>query len=89
MTDRALLVRAAAARQLLAADPGLDRLELLSYVVWPTAALATVPPQRLPVTNLEAARMTELASQGLSHYAIAEQVGRPRTTVSMILRRAA
>lgn len=89
MSEQALLVRAAAARQLIAQDPGVDRLEVLSLVVWPTVALEAVPAQRQRVTDQEAARMAELARAGLSHYAIAERVGRPRTTVSEILRREA
>ena len=88
MSDRDLITRANAARLLIqarAVDPDLA----LSYVVWPTIALETVPEPRQPVTNLETTRMVELAREGLTHREIARQVQRPRTTVSMVLRRAA
>jgi Homeodomain-like domain len=86
--DRRLLARASAARQLIAEDPDIDRLLLLSYVLWPTVRLAELPPRsRPPVTAVEVMTIRALAAQGLSHRAIGERVGRPRPTVSDILRR--
>ena len=40
--DAGLKERLGAAHRLIAADPDIDRLLLLSYVVWPTAKLLPV-----------------------------------------------
>jgi CRP-like cAMP-binding protein len=86
-----LLERAEAALRLLEEDATVDPLLVLSYVLWPTATLLAVspaPPRRKrPVSEAEAARMVELEAKGLSHRAIAEELGRTRPTVSDVLRR--
>jgi hypothetical protein len=85
--DPDLLARATAARQVIRDDPDVDRLYVLSLVVWPTAALVAPTPARRGVTAEEVARMVELDDGTRSHREIGELVGRPRTTVSMVLRR--
>jgi hypothetical protein len=86
--DRALAARAAAAHEILRADRGVDGALLLSYVVWPTAAMlgkAPPPPGRLTPELVE--RIFELAEEGhLAHWQIGERVGRSKSTVSAILR---
>jgi hypothetical protein len=86
--DAALRARAAAAQDVLRAEPGLsieERLDLLQLVVWPTPTLEQVPA-RAPSEAL-GARVFELAASGLSSYEIARQLGRPRSTVAEALRR--
>ncbi len=86
--DAALRARAAAAQEVLRGEPGLgidERLDLFRLVVWPTDALAQLPEQE-PGEAL-AARVLELAASGLSGYAIGRQLGRPRSTITEILRR--
>jgi Helix-turn-helix domain len=86
--DRGLLARAAAARQVIGEDPAADPLLMLSFVLWPPEGLTGVLPRRRPaVTHTEVARIFELAAEGLSHRQIGERVGRPRPTVSDVLRR--
>jgi DNA-directed RNA polymerase specialized sigma24 family protein len=86
--DRALLVRAEAARRLIEDDPTVDPLEVLAAVLWPSERLlAAVSPRARPVTEAEAERIRRLVHEGLSQRAIGEQVGRPRTTVSWVLSR--
>jgi hypothetical protein len=83
-----LFDRAEAARQLLRADPGVDRYELLALVCWPTEAVARAEPRpQACLTEAELARMAALAASGLSHRQVGERVGRPRSTVSAALRR--
>lgn len=83
--DAALKARAAAAHEVLRESPGVDGLELLALVVWPTPALEQVP-ERTPGEALDA-RVFELAVAGLRSYAIACELGRPRSTVAEVLRR--
>jgi DNA-binding NarL/FixJ family response regulator len=82
--DRDLQARAAAALQVLREDPGVDRLELLALVVWPTAKLEQVRAR--PWTDAQRERVFELSAQGLNQYEIARELGRPRSTVAQILR---
>jgi Homeodomain-like domain len=82
--DDGLQARAAAALQVLREDPGIDRLELLALVVWPTAKLEQVRAR--PWTDAERARVFQLSAQGLNQYEIARELGRPRSTVAQILR---
>lgn len=49
---------------------------LLQLVVWPTAALERVPTRGS--SEALGAHVFELAASGLSSYAIARQLGRPR-----------
>ena len=58
---------------------------LLQLVVWPTAALEQVPTRGS--SEALGARVVALAASGLSSYAIARQLGRPRSTVAEALRR--
>jgi hypothetical protein len=83
-----LLERAEAARELLRRDGTVDRLLVLSFVLWPSQAVAEAAPSRgrRTVTDAEVERMAELARRGLSHRQIGERLGRPRSTVSDALR---
>jgi hypothetical protein len=86
--DAALRARAAAAQEVLRNEPGLsldERLDLLELVVWPTGTLERVPARGS--SEALGARVFELAASGLSSYAIARQLGRPRSTVAEALRR--
>ena len=82
--DDGLQARAAAALQVLREDPGIDRLELLALVVWPTARLEHVRAR--PWTDAERERVFQLSAQGLNQYEIARELGRPRSTVAQLLR---
>lgn len=83
--DPALKARAAAAHELLGAEPGIDRLELLSYVVWPSPKVEHAAP-RPSWSEAERERVVELAAAGLNGYEIAHELGRPRSSVAAILR---
>jgi hypothetical protein len=86
--DAGLRARAAAAHEIIRNDPSLgeaDRWELLELVVWPTAALEQVPARGS--SEALGARVLELAAVVLSSYAIARQLGRPRSTIAEALRR--
>ena len=90
MADAALLPGARAGRELVARDPVVDCLYVLSLVVWPTEELAREPSvRRVRVSADELARIREVAADGLTHYAIAERVSRPRSTVTEALRQGA
>jgi hypothetical protein len=93
MTEAAALepglrARVQALLRLIRDDPAVDRELAFSYVLWPTEAVeAALPGARgRNVAPAERERMAEPAAQGLSHRAIGEQVGRPRTTVTGALR---
>jgi hypothetical protein len=82
--DDPLLVRADAARQLIAADPNVDPLSMLAAVVWPQSERLEQAKQRHVTEDLE--RMRELRSYGLNHREIGDELGWPRTTISSALR---
>jgi hypothetical protein len=81
--------RIQAVRRLVEHDPRVDPLLALSFALWPTEAIENAPPpaRGRGVSSAEAERMAELAAEGLSHRRIGELMGRPRTTVSLALRR--
>ncbi len=71
MRDDAILVRATAARRLIA-DGEVDPYEALELVVWPTERLDRDPPNDYPPeTRQEAVR---LAADGISRRVIARQL---------------
>jgi len=83
--DDPLLVRADAARQLIAADPNVDPLEMLAAVVWPESERLANAKRRTTAEDLE--RMHELRSYGYSHLQIARELGWTRPTVTDALKR--
>ena len=83
-----LLERAEAALQVIGDDPEADRMVLLSYVVWPTQAVAQAAPvEVLPITRTEVGEMAALVAQGWTHRRIGEHYRKPRSTISAALQR--
>jgi hypothetical protein len=83
--DDPILVRADAARRLIAADPNVDPLEVLAAVVWPESERLQNAKRRTAADCLE--EMHELRSFGWSHLRIAEELGLTRPSVTDALRR--
>jgi hypothetical protein len=80
--------RAAAARVAIRQDPGIDRYELLSYVIWPTESVIEAVPRRSRSPRPdEVEHMAALRAAGLSDSKIARQVWWARASVTATLRR--
>lgn len=65
----------------------LDPVEGLALVIWPTQALKDTRATPKYVSDEEAERMAAMVAAGMSHKKIGERLGRPRTTVTAVLRR--
>lgn len=81
-SEAALLARARAARELVAG--GEDGELLLSYVLWPEAAVLELPPPptRPHLTRDDVDRIFELREEGLSCSQIAALFGCPKSTIT-------
>jgi hypothetical protein len=82
----ASLAKRAEAAVSLVANGELDPYTALALTVWPTERLEQVRPKRRLISTEEIERMVALAGEGRSHREIGELLGRPKATITAILR---
>jgi IS30 family transposase len=86
--DDPLLVRADAARRLIAEDSNVCPDEMLAAVVWPESERLenAQKPRKRPIAE-DLDRIHELRSYGWNHREIGDELGWPRPTITDAVRR--